>query len=76
MKQKYDGTFFVFVDLTENGEMEQEVQRICKENKVKLKVVEMMRHMVKNELQRSNPFKVKGRDRTDCQRTVANRHRN
>jgi hypothetical protein len=63
-KEKYDGV--LFVDVTDKGEMKREIQKVCKKNKMKVKVVEKMRQTVKNELQRSNPFKFKGCGRNDC----------
>ena len=43
-----------------------EVQKACKKNKMKVKVVEKMRSTVKGELQRSNPFKFTKCGRPDC----------
>jgi len=43
-----------------------EVQKACKKNKMKVKVVEKMRSTVKGELQRSNPFKFTKCGRGDC----------
>jgi len=61
---KYDGV--IFVDVTENSEMMREVQRSCKRNKLKVKVVEKMRSTVRGEIQRSNPFKNRGCGRDNC----------
>ena len=63
-QSKYDGT--LFVDVTENSEMMHEVQRVCKKNKMKVKVIEKMRNTVKTEIQRSNPFKTRNCGRNDC----------
>ena len=63
-KQRYDGV--LFVDVTENSELKREVQRACKRNKMKVKVVEKMRGTVKEELQRSNPFKNRTCGRNNC----------
>ena len=63
-KTKYDGV--LYVDVTENSEMLNEMKKACKRNKLKIKVVEKMQNTVKQELQRSNPFKVKKCGRDDC----------
>ena len=55
-REKYDGV--LFVDVTENSELMREIQKACKKNKMKVKVVEKMQSTVKSELQRSNPFKI------------------
>ena len=46
----------MFVDVTLNGEMKRRVEKTFKKNKMKVKVVEKIRRMVKKELQRSNPY--------------------
>ena len=46
--------------------MMHEVQRVCKKNKMKVKVIEKMRNTVKTEIQRSNPFKTRNCGRNDC----------
>ena len=63
-REKYDGV--LFVDVTENSELKREVQKACKKNKMKVKVVEKMRGTVKDELQRSNPFKTGSCRREHC----------
>ena len=63
-REKYDGV--LFVDVTENSELKREVQKACKKNKMKVKVVEKMRGTVKDELQRSNPFKARNCGREHC----------
>ena len=63
-KEKYDGV--LFVDVTDNSELMREVQKACKKNKMKVKVVEKMQSTVKSELQRSNPFKISKCGRTNC----------
>ena len=63
-KEKYDGV--LFVDVTENSELMRDVQKACKKNKMKVKVVEKMKSTVKGELQRSNPFKFTKCGRTNC----------
>ena len=62
--EKYDGV--MFVDVTENGELMNEVKKACKRNKIKVKVVERMRSTVKKEIQRSNPFQHKNCGRKEC----------
>ena len=63
-RKKYDGV--LFVDVTEDNELKREVQRLCKKNKMNVKVVEKMRGTVKSELQRSNPFRKRRCGRKDC----------
>ena len=48
----------MFVDVTLNGEMKQRVEKAFRKNKMKVKVVEKIRRMVKKESQRSNPFEL------------------
>ena len=60
----YDGV--LFVDVTEKSEMKREVEKICRKNKMRVKVVEKMRGTIKGELQRSNPFKIEGCGRNNC----------
>jgi len=62
--KKYDGV--LFVDVTENSNLMREVQKACKKNKMKVKVVGKMRNTVKGELQRSNPFKFTKCGNADC----------
>lgn len=63
-KERYDGV--LFVDVTEDGDMMREILRSCKRNKMKVKVIEKMRSTVKDELQRSNPFKIGKCGRESC----------
>ena len=63
-KERYDG--IMFVDVTKNGELLNEVKRACKRNKLKIKVVEKMHSTIKCEIQRSNPFQNKNCGREDC----------
>ena len=50
----------------ENSNLMREVQKPCKKNKMKVKVVGKMRNTVKGELQRSNPFKFTKCGNADC----------
>ena len=63
-REKYDGV--MFVDVTENGEMLNEVKKVVKRNKMKIKVVEKMRSTLKTQIQRSNPFKRTTCGREEC----------
>ena len=63
-EKKFDGV--MFVDVTLNGEMKQRVEKAFRKNKVKVKVVEKIRRMVKKELQRSNPYEWEHCGRHDC----------
>ena len=63
-REKFDGV--LYVDVTENSEMMKEMKKACKRNKLKIKVVEKMSSSVKQEIQRSNPFKIKKCGREDC----------
>ncbi len=63
-EKRYDGV--MFVDVTLNGEMKHRVQKAFRRNKVKVKVVEKIRRMVKKELQRSNPYEWEHCGRHDC----------
>ena len=63
-REKYDGV--IFVDVTKNGELMNEIKKACQRNKMKIKVVEKMRSPVKKEIQRSNPFRNKNCNRKNC----------
>ena len=63
-EKRYDGV--MFVDVTLNGEMKQRVEKAFRRNKMKVKVVEKIRRMVKKELQRSNPYEWEHCGRNDC----------
>ena len=62
--EKFDGV--LYVDVTENSEMMKEMKKACKRNKLKIKVGEKMHSTIKQEIQRSNPFKIKKCGREDC----------
>ena len=63
-EEKYDGV--MFVDVTPNGELKRRVEKACKRNGAKIKVVEKISSTVKKELQRSNPFGQEHCKRNDC----------
>ncbi len=63
-EKKYDGV--MFVDVTLNGEMKRRVEKAFRRNKMKVKVVEKIRGMMKKELQRSNPYEWEHCGRYDC----------
>ena len=63
-KSKYDGV--LFVEVTEKSELMNRVQKACKRNKLRVKVVEKMNNTIKRVLQRSNPFKSTKCGRDDC----------
>ena len=63
-REKYDGV--IYVDVSQNGEMMNEVRKAVKKNKLKIKVVEKMRSTLKSEIQRSNPFSDRNCGRNDC----------
>ena len=56
----------MFVDVTLNGQMKRRVEKAFKKSKMKVKVVEKIRRMVKKELQRSNPYEWEHCGREDC----------
>ena len=56
----------MFVDTTPNGELKKRVEKACRRNRMKIKVVEKVSNTVKKELQRSNPFKHQHCKRNDC----------
>ena len=61
---KYESV--MFVQSTKGSVMKNEIQKCADRNKVKIKVVEKVECSVRNELQRSDPFKKKDCGRTDC----------
>ena len=63
-EEKYDGV--MFVDVTLNGELKKRVEKSCKKNKMRIKVVEKINSTVKKELQQSNPFGREHCGRNDC----------
>ena len=63
-EEKYDGV--MFVEVTLNGELKRRVEKACKRNGAKIKVVEKISSTVKKELQRSNPFGQQHCGRKDC----------
>ena len=63
-EEKYDGV--MFVDVTPNGELKKRVEKVCKRNGARIKVVEKISSTVKRELQRSNPFGHEHCKRIDC----------
>ena len=63
-EEKYDGV--MFVDTTPNGELKRRVEKACRKNQVKIKVVEKINSTTKKELQRSNPFGHQHCGRDDC----------
>ena len=63
-EDKYDGV--MFVDTTPNGELKRRVEKACKKNGMKIKVVEKVNSTMKREIQRSNPFGLEHCGRNDC----------
>ena len=63
-EEKYDGV--MFVDTTPNGELKSRVEKACRKNQMKIKVVEKIHSTTKKELQRSNPFGNQHCRRNDC----------
>ena len=63
-EEMYDGV--MFVDTTPNGELKRRVEKACKRNQMKIKVVEKINSTMKKELQRSNPFGHQHCGRNDC----------
>ena len=56
----------MFVQVTENGKLKEEIQKCAMKNKINLKVLEKVDHTIRNELQRSNPFKARTCGNSDC----------
>ena len=56
----------MFVPATENEQLKKEIQKCASKNKVGIKVVEKVDHKIRNELQRSNPFKTPTCGNKDC----------
>ena len=56
----------MFVDVTPNGELKRRVEKACRQNGAKIRVVDKISSTVKKELQRSNPFGQEHCKRNDC----------
>ena len=67
-RRKWFGTSdaVMFVPATENEQLKKEIQRCAMKNKVEVKVVEKVNHKIRNELQKSNPFKTPNCGSKDC----------
>ena len=63
-EEMYDGV--MFVDTTPNGELKRRVEKACRRNQMKIKIVEKINSTTKKELQRSNPFGHQHCGRNDC----------
>ena len=63
-KDKYESV--MFVEETNGGILREEMQKIVRKNKLKIKIVEKAGMTVKRMIQRSNPFGVRNCERNDC----------